>query len=111
MPPDKTTDNGPLTADNDRDSDLARDLLRARMLATWMDARFSLLGIRVGMDSIIGLVPGVGDALSAAISCYPLHIAMKHQLGRGLMVRMGVNIAIDFVVGLIPVAGDAVAVG
>jgi hypothetical protein len=80
------------------------------MLATWMDARFSVLGIRFGMDSIIGLVPGVGDALAAAISCYPLHVALKHQLGRGLMVRMGINIAIDLAVGIIPIAGDAVDV-
>jgi hypothetical protein len=87
-------------------SSLDADVRRARALANWMDARFSILGVRVGLDSVIGLVPVVGDTLTAAVGLYPLWVAHKHGLGTAVKVRMGLNVLADWAVGLVPVAGD-----
>lgn len=72
----------------------------------FLDRQFSLFGIRVGWDSIIGLIPGIGDTITAGFSAYLIWRA--HQLGAGplLKARMAGNVAIDYVIGLIPLAGD-----
>ena len=51
--------------------DLETDLERARTLANWLDAKFSFMGVRFGMDAIVGLIPVVGDTLTAVASAYP----------------------------------------
>jgi hypothetical protein len=77
-------------------------------LANWLDTRFRIpgLGWRFGFDSIIGLVPGIGDGLTALLSCYI--IARAHQLGASpwLMARMGWNVLFDSLLGAIPILGD-----
>jgi hypothetical protein len=83
-------------------------LARITLLAQVMDSAFFIPGLnrRIGLDSIIGLVPGVGDAISAALSSYIIWEA--HQLGlpRWKIARMIGNVAIDTAVGAIPLAGD-----
>jgi Domain of unknown function (DUF4112) len=78
-------------------------------LATLLDTAFILPGtnVRFGFDAIIGLVPGIGDAITTAISLYIVHEA--RQLGAPLHVimRMLANVAIDGFVGAVPVFGDA----
>jgi hypothetical protein len=86
--------------------DLEADVRRASILANWLDARFSALGIRFGLDAIVGLVPVVGDTLTALASLYPLLVAERHKLGRGVQARMALNVLIDWGVGLVPAAGD-----
>lgn len=86
---------------------LQADLARARMLAKWMDAQFSVGGIRFGFDAIFGLLPGVGDTVSAAIALYPIWIARRHGLGRAVQARMAFNVLMDWVPGMIPLVGDA----
>lgn len=77
-------------------------------LADWLDTRWRIpgLGWRFGLDSIIGLVPGVGDTITGALSLYI--IARAHQLGasNGLMARMGWNVLVDSVLGAVPLVGD-----
>jgi hypothetical protein len=85
---------------------LAADLERVRILAQLMDSQFNVLGIRFGMDAILGLLPVVGDTLALLPTVYPLMIAKRYKLGKTLQLRMGGNIAIDYVIGLIPVLGD-----
>ena len=87
-------------------SDLQSDLERARQLAKLMDARFSIAGVRFGLDSLIGLIPGVGDAVTLAVGLYPLLVARRHKLGKLVEWRMMMNLGIDFAGGLIPLAGD-----
>lgn len=82
------------------------DLARARLLATWLDARYSFMGIRFGFDAIVGLIPVVGDTVTAAASIYPIWIARRHNLGTLVQSRMAVNVLIDWLAGLIPVVGD-----
>jgi len=64
-------------------------------------------GRRIGLDAIIGLVPGLGDILSGGLGL--VVVARGAQLGvpRVVLARMLANTAIDFAVGSIPVIGDA----
>jgi hypothetical protein len=98
--------NFPLGKSVPASSALARDVNRVKSLATWLDARFTLLGIRFGFESLIGFVPAVGDTLTALIGLYPILIAHRHKLGRSVQVRMGLNLLIEWLVGLVPFIGD-----
>src|SRR5688500_13614923 len=88
------------------DSELDRDLARIEWLARSLDSQFSIAGIRFGWDSIIGLVPAVGDVATAALALYPIYLAGRHELGSWTIARMLGNVGVDVVVGAIPLAGD-----
>jgi uncharacterized protein DUF4112 len=81
-------------------------------LAGILDDRFRIPGtnIRFGLDAIIGLIPGVGDAISATLSSYLIWRA--HQLGvsKLTLLRMAGNTAVDTVVGAVPLLGDVIDV-
>jgi hypothetical protein len=83
----------------------------ARMdaLATLLDTAVVLPGtnIRFGLDALIGLVPGIGDTITTAMSLWIVHEA--HQLGAPghVIARMLGNVALDSVVGAVPLIGDA----
>ena len=87
-------------------STLEADLEKVRQLARLLDAQFEIGGVKVGWDSIIGLVPVVGDVVTAAIATYPILIARKHNLPKHVIVRMSANVALDWAVGAVPVVGD-----
>lgn len=63
-------------------------------------------GYRVGVDGIIGLVPGIGDAVGLAASTYILLRARRFGLPGSVMARMAGNVLLELVVGAVPVAGD-----
>jgi hypothetical protein len=86
--------------------DLQADLKRARFLATWLDARFSFLGIKFGLEGIVGFVPVVGDTLGMLAGAYPIYIAHRHRLGHKLEAQMATNLLIEWLIGLTPVIGD-----
>lgn len=77
-------------------------------LAKLMDAQFKLPGtnIRFGLDSLIGLIPGVGDLSTFAVSGYMLWIMAKNGASGFLLARMVMNILIDAIVGMVPLLGD-----
>ena len=79
------------------------------LLSRWMDALFRIPGTewRVGLDAIIGLVPGIGDTVTALASFYILSAAARYGVPRVTMLRMALNVAIDYAVGAIPLVGDA----
>jgi hypothetical protein len=79
-----------------------------RWLAVVMDnfLRFPGTKLRFGLDPIIGLVPGIGDAASAIISTLALVHAARYRLPKILLVRMALNILINELVGIIPGLGD-----
>ena len=60
----------------------------------------------MGLDSIIGLVPGIGDAITALISAYIVLEAWRFGLPRPVIMRMVSNILIDAAIGAVPVLGD-----
>jgi len=79
------------------------------ILAQWMDSVFEIpgLGVRFGLDAIVGLIPGFGDTLTSLASLYILHAARRYGVPRVTMARMALNIAIDYLCGAVPLLGDA----
>jgi len=63
-------------------------------------------GFRIGLDAIIGLVPGIGDAVGALVSVFILNEARALGAPRSVLLRMSGNVLIETVVGAIPFAGD-----
>ena len=90
----------------------ADSLARIEMLANLMDSAVAVPGtrIRLGLDSLIGLVPGIGDIASALISSYIIWEARQLGLPRWKIARMVGNVALDTTVGAIPVVGDVLDV-
>lgn len=86
----------------------AERIARIDRLASLLDTRFVIpfTKFRFGADSLIGLAPGVGDAITTALALYIVYEA--HRLGapKTVLARMLGNVAIDGVVGIVPVAGD-----
>jgi hypothetical protein len=81
---------------------------RLRRIAKLMDSEVRVpgLGLRIGADAILGLVPGIGDALSGLIGAYLIYEAHRLGIPRSALLRMILNVAFDTAVGAIPVAGD-----
>jgi hypothetical protein len=79
-----------------------------RALQRLLDEVFRVPGttIRFGWDPIIGLVPWVGDALTAIFSCAIIVQAHQMRLPKVVQLRMLLNVAIDVMVGVVPVVGD-----
>jgi len=79
-------------------------------LAHLLDSRFSLLGVRFGLDSVLGLVPGVGDLAGLGMSAYILGQGYRMGARKRTLARMGVNVLGDTLFGSIPVIGTVVDV-
>ena len=77
-------------------------------LAKLMDAQFSIpgTGLRFGLDGILGLIPGVGDLSTMAVSGYMISIMAKNGASGALVARMVINVIIDAIIGAIPFVGD-----
>lgn len=86
----------------------AAQLERLDRIARVMDLAFRLPGtrIRIGLDSIIGLVPGVGDTLALLPAVYIIGSAWQMGMSARGLARMAANTALDTAVGSIPVLGD-----
>lgn len=88
-------------------ADQQRTLARLRRLAMLLDTAVRLPGgMRVGADAIIGLAPGVGDAITTALAAYIVYEARRLGLPKHKLLRMAANVAIDGLVGAVPVFGD-----
>lgn len=63
--------------------------------------------VPIGLDSIVGLIPVVGDLIAAAMGSYLIWEARNLGLPKWKLARMAGNIAFDTAVGAVPVLGDA----
>jgi Domain of unknown function (DUF4112) len=90
----------------------ARRLLFARFLADLLDQRFTIPGtsIRIGLDPILGLIPGIGDAIANIAGSAILVIAARFHLPKIVLLRMGLNVAINAIIGAIPIFGDVFSI-
>jgi hypothetical protein len=77
-------------------------------LAHWMDSVFRIpgLGLRFGLDALLGLLPGAGDIASSIVSIYIFTAANRYGVPRITVVRMALNIVIDLTIGALPFVGD-----
>ena len=88
-------------------------LVRAEKLAKGMDAAFTIPGtsIPLGFDTIVGLVPGVGDTVSLGVAAYIAGHGTQLGASKRHYLRMGGNVFIDWLIGLVPVIGDLFDIG
>jgi hypothetical protein len=75
-------------------------------LAWIMDNSIPIGRWRIGLDGIIGLVPGLGDLVGALISALIVAAGVQARLPRSAIARMVANVGIEAVVGLVPFLGD-----
>jgi len=82
-------------------------LLLARFLADLLDQRFTIPGtsVRIGLDPILSLIPGLGDALANLAGSAILLIAAQLNVPKIVLIRMGLNIAANALIGIVPVFG------
>jgi hypothetical protein len=95
----------------DERSELPDDNARfsqVKLLARLMDSAVEIPGLRtrIGLDAVLGLIPGVGDIATSFVSLYILQVANRSGVSRLTLARMTFNIVCDWVVGSIPLAGD-----
>ena len=80
----------------------------ADLLARILDTAVVIPGtqIRIGVDPLIGLLPGIGDAIASLLGTAMLAMASQLQVPKIVMARMSFNIVLNGVIGAIPVVGD-----
>jgi hypothetical protein len=84
----------------------------ADVLAKALDTTVKIPGtsISIGLDPLLGLIPGIGDALANLIGTIILGLAARVRVPRIVLARMSLNLLINGVVGAIPIAGDLFSV-
>ena len=95
---------GALTEPRSR-ADVERSL---DQLSHLMDGLFRVPGTgwRVGLDAIVGLIPGVGDFATTAVSFYILAAGVRYRVPKVTLLRMAANVGVDYLLGAVPVVGD-----
>ena len=84
----------------------------ARLLAQVLDRSIRVPGtdVRIGLDPIVGLIPGFGDAVAGLAGSMILFLAAQLHVPKIVLVRMSVNIALNGMIGAIPLIGDVFSV-
>ncbi|KAG2221643.1 hypothetical protein INT45_001168, partial [Circinella minor] len=84
-----------------------RQILRRVKSRAWhLDCGFQCCCCTVGLDGIIGLVPGIGDVICLFLALNLVRVASKTNLPNHILFKMLINVFVDFVLGLTPIAGD-----
>ncbi|UYG04719.1 DUF4112 domain-containing protein [Halomonas sp. LR3S48] len=80
---------------------------RVQRLARLMDSSIRLPGgFRIGVDGLVGLVPGVGDLATAGVAFYIIVQAARAGVPTRVLTRMALNVGLDAVIGTVPLVGD-----
>ena len=95
---------------------LPYDPPRFALLRRWaelLDNAFVIpgIGVRFGLDAVLGLVPGIGDLTTPVFTVLLLGTGLRMRVPAVVLARMVMNAGIDALVGLVPVAGDLADVG
>ena len=85
-----------------------RQIERLRVLTRLLDNAIQIPGTRyrVGLDALIGIVPGIGDAIGAVFSAFIVYQAARMGVSTATLIRMMGNVALDTIVGEVPLLGD-----
>lgn len=91
-----------------REVDVDAELARLERLANLLDSAFEIPGtnVRIGLDPIVGLVPGAGDLIMTLASLYIYQRLSRLGISRVTRARMMTNILADLIIGAVPVLGD-----
>jgi hypothetical protein len=90
------------------DEERSQSLRNLERLARWLDSSIPLPGtnFRIGWDTIIGLVPGIGDIASATLSSWIVWKARQLGVSKWTLMRMIGNVGADTLLGAVPLVGD-----
>lgn len=102
------TDAGNLDDEQQSAPTIPASLQKAQRLANLLDSSVTLpvINYRVGLDGIIGLIPVVGDVVTAGIALRIILYAKQMGMPERLIKKMFRNTALDFLLGLIPIIGS-----
>ena len=86
---------------------------RLRRIAGVLDDLVPVPGTRMrfGVDPLLGLIPGAGDAVGAGVASYALFVAVKLGAPPHVLVRMAGNVLVDALAGTVPLVGDLLDFG
>ncbi len=95
-----------------RDEGREHLLAIADIIAKVMDTTIRIPGtsLYIGLDPLLGLIPGIGDALANLIGTIILGLGTRLQVPRIVLARMSLNLLINGMVGAVPIAGDLFSV-
>jgi len=87
-----------------------KELLKAQSLANVLDTavKIPFINFRVGLDFLVGLIPGIGDTIMLLASMRIVHLGHKMGMPGGLKYKMIRNAVIDYGLGFVPILGDIV---
>ena len=82
---------------------------RVEMLEMLLERSLTIPGTRfpIGLDAVAGLIPVVGDFITAALGAYLVWEGRNLGMSRWQLVRMAGNVGVDTLIGAIPLIGDA----
>jgi hypothetical protein len=98
-----------MTSMNEEQKELNEEkLLRLKTLSHKLDEAITIPGTerKIGIDPIIGLIPGAGDLVGGMLSLYIMHAGITMGASRKDIIRMFGNVALEFIIGCIPIVGD-----
>lgn len=87
--------------------DNTKHLTAVRKITKLLETKFSIWKFKFGIDPLLGLIPGIGDVISAMLSFYIVFVVILHKISPLKIIRMVFNIGFDLVIGSIPLIGDA----
>jgi hypothetical protein len=84
----------------------------ADLLATMLDTTVKIPGtsLYLGLDPLLGLIPGIGDAIANLIGTIILGLATRLRVPRIVLIRMSLNLLINGTLGAVPIVGDLFSV-
>lgn len=102
----------PSTADLDRHLTVGDRLDKLENRAAWLDAEFRIPGteFRIGVSSIVGLLPGAGDGAMMLVAATIVYHGMRLGAPTRTLVWMSIVLLVEGIVGIVPVVGDAIGV-
>jgi len=94
----------------DKDVGAPKALLKAQRMANLLDTAIKLpiIPVKIGLDSLVGLIPGAGDALMLFVSLRIVWLGKSLGMPKALIAQMVKNSVIDFGLGFIPFIGDII---
>lgn len=103
-------DSSRVEAANDQETEALR--ASADLLARILDTILPIPGtkLRIGVDPLLGLIPGIGDTVASLIGSVILLMAVRLQVPRIVLARMSLNVLLNGAIGAIPGIGDLFSV-